>query len=80
MEDERTSIEIDLQVASYDMLSYGGGFPRTTFPSYSAAQYLQKNHNYNTPFIYLRWTEKGAWEISDWHTLYSNGIQYRKLK
>jgi len=80
MEDERTSIEIDLQVASYDMLSYGGGFPRTTFPSYSAAQYLQKNHNYNTPFIYLRWTEKGAWEISDWHTLYSNGIQCRKLK
>ena len=80
IDDERTSIEFDLQVASYDMLSYGGGFPRTTFPSYSAAQYLQKNHNYNTPFIYLRWTEKGAWEISDWHTLYSNGIQYRKLK
>ena len=64
-EETRTRIELDLQVVSWDMLLYDGGFPRTMFPSYSAAQYLQKEKGYKKPFVYLKWREKGTWEVTD---------------
>ena len=62
--EECISITVDLQLVCYDSLSYGGGFPRTLFPSYSAAQYLQTQRRYNTPYIFLRWQERGTWKIS----------------
>ena len=79
LEDVKTKINVDLQVVCYDMLSYGG-WQRATIRSYSAAQYLQTDMRYRTPFIFLRWRETGTWEHSEWYTLYSRGELLRKVK
>ncbi len=54
-------VETDLEVVSWDPLSYGGSGMRDIAPSYSAARYLQDTHGYRSNFIYLKWKEKGHW-------------------
>ena len=63
----KASIKTDLKVVTWDMLTYGGSILRNAFPSYSAARYLQEQHGYNTPFIYLRWNERSQWELTEWN-------------
>ena len=59
-----TDVEVDLDVVSWDPLSYGGSGIRDIAPSYSAARYLQDAHGYRNNFIYLKWKEKGNWRIT----------------
>jgi hypothetical protein len=74
-----TEVEFDVKIASWDQLTYPSGFLwlRRTFPSYSAAHFIEESRKegaisrsgrYRAPFIYLRWREKGHWI----HTTYGN--------
>ena len=65
-------VETDLEVVSWDPLSYGGSGMRDIAPSYSAARYLQDVHGYRNNFIYLKWKEKGCWRRTTYSSARGN--------
>ena len=65
----QADITMDLEVVSWDPLSYGGSGIRDIAPSYSAARYLQDIHGYRKSFIYLKWKEKGAWRVTTYSSV-----------
>ncbi len=73
-----TKINVDVKVVSWDMLTYPKGMGRTAINSYSAANYLEQEHKYEKPYIFLRWDEKGKWTSTFWSTINGGGENLKK--
>ena len=73
-----TKINVDVKVVTWDRLTYPAGAGRTAVNSYSAANYLEKEHNYNKPYVFLRWNEKGKWTSTFWSTTNGGGERLKK--
>ena len=73
-----TKVSVDVKVVTWDLLTYPEGMARTAINSYSAANYLEREHNYKTPYIFLRWNEKGKWTSTFWSTINGGGESLKK--
>ena len=73
-----TKINVDLKIVTWDMLTYPKGMGRTAITSYNAANYLEREHNYQKPYIFLRWSEKGKWTSTFWSTINGGGERLKK--
>jgi len=73
-----TKINVDVKIVTWDLLTYPEGRGRTAISSYSAANYLEREHNYKTPYIFLRWNEKGEWTSTFWATINGGGEILKK--
>ena len=65
-------ITINLDVATWDQLTYPAVFGRDKFRAYSAAMFLEANGYKMENYIYLRWNESGTWRSHH----HQQGLQY----
>lgn len=73
-----TKVSVDVKVVTWDRLTYPEGMGRTAINSYNAANYLEREHHYKKPYIFLRWNEKGKWTSTFWSTINGGGESLKK--